>query len=61
MALYSWLAQNCSAWGADQVKSDFFDDDSSGLARYTYDSMVMMRSGERVRLSAEFYGRPASA
>ena len=61
MALYSWLGRNCDSWGATEVKCELQEDNDTGIARYTYDSMVLMRNGERVRLYAEFYGRPVES
>ena len=58
LALYSWLGRNCEAWGATEVKCELQESDSSGVARYTYDSMVLMRDGRSVHIYAEFYGRP---
>ena len=58
VALYSWLLRNVKAWGADQVKTSFFDGDESGIACVTYESVVLMKSGEEKTISAEFYGKP---
>jgi hypothetical protein len=60
LALYSWLGRNCQSWGATEVKCELQEGDDTGIARYTYESMVMMQDGERVQLYAEFYGRPAT-
>jgi hypothetical protein len=57
IALYSWMMRNVDAWGADQVQTTFFEEDESGLARVTYESMVLMKTGEQQKISAEFYGR----
>ena len=61
LALYSWLGRNCQSWGATEVKCELQEGDDTGIAVYTYESMVMMRDGERVQLYAEFYGRPATS
>ena len=58
LALYSWLGRNCEAWGATEVKCELQESDNSGVARYVYDSMVLMRDGKSIKLYAEFYGRP---
>jgi len=58
IAMYSWLMSNVEAWGANQVKTTFFDGDDSGLACVTYENVVLMKSGEQRKISAEFYGRP---
>ena len=59
IAVYSWMMRNVDAWGADQVKTSFFEEDDSGLARVTYESMVLMKTGEQRNISLEFYGRAA--
>ena len=58
IAMYSWLMTNVEAWGANQVKTTFFDGDDSGLACVSYENVVLMKSGEQRKISAEFYGRP---
>eukprot|EP00946_MAST-07B_sp_MAST-7B-sp1_P004192 g4192.t1 len=57
MALYSWLGRNCDSWGATEVKCELQEDNDTGIARYTYDSMVLMRNGERQLAASHNHGQ----
>ena len=58
IALYSWMLRNVKAWGADQVRTTFFEGDQSGIACVRYDSIVLMNNSEEKTISVEFYGKP---
>lgn len=62
-AIYAWLGANCSAWEWQEVTTDTFEGDDSGIVMYTYSGTATLRrpmpgaEGTQIgSLIAQFYG-----